>query len=355
MRRFFVRLYLIGKRIFLNPFFFIMLGAMLLLAIWQRVSLASSEAYDYAAGIYVDEEEHATGSLSNTLTDKLTDLDSSVIFIKYDSYEELYRDVCNEKLVCGFIIPGNLDEINDTAGLKDSIEVLSGPGALLQYSVSEIVYSEFIRLKGRDIIKNYVNSTAFFVNEDISAELDEDYEYYLTGSDTFHINFITYSEGRENSGEDSTSRVVFPLRGMLSLLTCLGALWGMLLWSMDLEGGVLARMNGPDCLKCKAVYISLPSLFLMFFSLISLMVAGNFGNFLRECAGGLMLWSLSVIFALLIGTIIKKSRQISVFIAVFAMLCLIFCPIFSDISDYVPVVKYINKLFVPYYYLRLFF
>jgi len=83
------------------------------------------------------------------------------------------------------------------------------------------------------------------------------------------------------------------------------------------------------------------------FSTIALILSGNYTNFGTETVMMLLYILASASFCTLVGAVIPSRRAFGIIIPIVLIGCLVFCPIFFDLSQY----RIIQLLLPPYYYL----
>ena len=88
--------------------------------------------------------------------------------------------------------------------------------------------------------------------------------------------------------------------------------------------------------------------------LLAIWMGGSGQGMIKEMAamGGYIV--LIVAFSGLLGSICKKPQVLCCLIPFFMIGSLIFCPVILDAGKFFPVLRGVGRLFLPYYYLRLF-
>ena len=122
----------------------------------------------------------------------------------------------------------------------------------------------------------------------------------------------------------------------------------------DREKGIFETISIKYRILCQIVYVLIPTLLFAVSALLTICFSGIWTGVARELIGILILVLLTLVFSQLLIVITKKSSVCIACIPGLLIGCLIFCPVFIQVSNYVPVAEFIEKLFVPYYYLKLF-
>lgn len=352
MKKFFTRLLILAKRQFKNPMLIILLIAIPLTSLCVKLIPQSDEKKSYLAGIYVDGND----KVSKELSESLCEYSGSFTFVMYDNLDLMYRDVENTTLLCGYIFPDDLTYRTIDEDCRNSITVIKQPSNTLQNSINEIVYSRLIRIQGRYIITGYVDSTGIFAESgvDYINELLTYYNKYLESDITFHMAYETYGVNGLVKSDASIKPVTFPTRGILSVLVFLSGLFGGLLWRQDMEKGVFTTLPVSQRRMCLVLYPLIPA---TAFGVVCIFAIGLFGitvSAFIEVAAMALLVALSVLFTILLVCLTRKSKNYAAIIPVLLLCCLIFCPVFINTSLYIPAARFVEKLFVPYYYLKFF-
>lgn len=352
MRNFMTWLTIITKHLLKNPLIPAFVLLIPIICVISSVYRSDSAQDVYRAGIYVDGDDEAAVELAQALYK----YEGSYEFIEYKDIDELYKDVKNSYLISGFVFPDDLGEKAADVNCEDAILVIQQPSNSIQGSINEIVYSKLIAIEGRTIITSHIDSLGLFdmTDTEYTDRLMDYYNKYLQSDVTFHLLYKTYGINGINESDASIGRVTFPLRGILSILVFLSALFGSVTYMKDIEKGCFCSVSGGRRAMCRFIYPLIPSVLFGIMTLISLGISGNLNTFGVEAAAMLMLIALSSIFAALMTFITRKS---SVFITCIPMLllgCLVFCPVFINAGSYIPAARFVEKIFMPYYYLELF-
>lgn len=349
MRKFFTWLAMLTKRQLKSPLFIAILVLIPAAAAASGAIPSLNEGSSLTAGVYADGNDPAAAELS----DNLVKYEGSFDFVKYDDLDALYRDVKNTRLNCGYVFPNDLSERTDNA--SGSILVLHHPSNTIQASINEVIYAELLRIQGRGIITEHVKSLGLFAESDTEyiGELLRLYERYLNGNATFKLAYHTYGAGGLTEKDITKSTVSFPVRGILSVMVFLAALFGGVTWMRDREKGIFAMLTGSYGSLCRILYIMIPT---VFFGLVSLLALATLGLYVStvELTAMLTLILLSCLFSFIMTAVTRKSRSFAACIPVLLLGCLLFCNIFINASSYVPAAKFVEKIFVPYYYLSFF-
>lgn len=343
---------LMTKRQLKNPLFVCLLLLVPLCAFLMTNLLPASRPVEYLVGIYQEGDD----PLSQTLTLALTQQKDGFTFVEYEDTDKMKQDVMNSTLVCGYMLPPNLSKKATLNGNKTPIQVLMQASATIQPAINEIVYSELLKLQGPTILWNYVQSTELFSENEpaIQKELEDKYRAYTVSSSTFHIDYITADSQSALHTDPSMTSIAFPIRGVLSILILLSGIFGSVLWRKDQEKGVFQVFSAKKRRLTRVLYIGIPTFLFGISAFVTLLFCKDFTNWPKEILAMITYLILVCIYSCLLMYMVKKSSHMTAFIPILMLGCLIFCPIFINAGLFIPAVKIVEKLFVPYYYLQFF-
>lgn len=352
MKKLFTWCFLLGKRTIKNPLLIILMLVMPLLALAANKIPSFHNDVSYEAGIYFD----GTDELSAALMESVLGTKGIFSFTEYTDIEEMTNDVKTKKICCGYILPDDLSERVELKEIYGCIQVIMQPSESLQPAINEYMYAELIRLQNYNILTEYVTDKEWFAVTDTDSmeELIEYYEYYADSDKTFHINFETYGDSGLQTNEDAVSTIAFPIRGILSIMVFLSGIFGCVTFLSDKEKGIFETINIKYRILCQILYVLIPTLLFAISAMLTIVFSGIWTGALRELIGMLILILLTLAFSQLLIVVTRKSSVCIACIPGLLIGCLIFCPVFVQVSYYVPAAEFIEKLFVPYYYLKLF-
>lgn len=281
---------------------------------------------------------------------------SSVLgFYLCNSTEELYDNIKSGDTECGYVFPKDFTRKLDTRTYSETITVISNSSNFVSSISNEVVFSAIFREYGKNIAMNYVNTTSIFssMKADALKMTAEKYDKYIDGAATFHINYNTLSNDgeTENLNDIKSTNYVFPIRGILAILIFIAGLFGCVQWLKDSENGIFAPMSYSFQHISRLLYTMIPTCLFMISSLLTIYLARLQTSFFIELRSMLYYFFLIVVVNTLLTYIIKKSRILVSIIPVLIIGSLIFCPIFINLENYLPLTNIMNKLFLPYYYL----
>lgn len=353
MRKFFTWLFLMTKKQLKSPLMIIMLVLIPIIAFVANITKTDgNKTIRYKVGIYCEGED----SLSSQLSSSLISYDGPYRFIKYNSEAQLTRDIKNDSIVAGFVLPDNLSDITSKEVMSNCIKNIRKPNLTLIAALNETVYCELIKIQGLHIITDYVKNAGLFngTNVDFEEELKGYYQKYLASTETFQIDYEIYGDSKSILDISDNPTVSFPVRGILAILIFLAAMFGGIMWLRDSEKEIFATVTESYKKLTMVFYTVIPTFAFAIASLFAIKLVGIYETTPRELGAMLLYVIIAPVFSILMIKITGKSKNYSSLLPVILLCCLVFCPIFINTSQIIPAAKYIEKLFIPYYYLRFF-
>ena len=345
-------LFILTKRTLKSPLLLILLFVMPILAVVVNNLPGFDTELAYCAGIYLEGDDKLSVDLKNDLIKG----DDVFKFVEYTDLDQMYEDVRSEKINCGYVLPANFSHRTSISQCSECITVIKPPNSNIQPAVNEFVYAALIRLQNEYILPGFVKNTGLF--EELTTEqVDSLLAYYNTYADsdrTFKAIFQSYGVAGITEQKGSTQSVTFPLRGILAIMVFLAGIFGAATFMMDREKGIFDTISIKYRILCQVVYILIPSFLFGACALLTLGLSGMFTLPMVEILAMLLLIVLVTLFGQVLIFATRNSKICIACIPGMLIGSLIFCPVFLHASSYVPAAKFIEKLFVPFYYLSIF-
>lgn len=344
---------LLVKRQLKNIFFLFILVLIPVMAFISARIDGFQESEEIRVALYARDEDELA---ADTIRDLQEDTDCYTFYL-CASEEELMQAVHSGEAECGYIFAENISERVAKEKYKNNIIQVKKSGSLLADSVNETVFSAFFQYFTREMMLNYIKGNNKFSRMDPEGyiQLDGTYDYYLNGNGTFRVEFKMLGDGKDFSETETieTQEMTFPLRNIMAVLIMMGTALGVLSWLTDREKGVFAPMKYDFVKVSRPLYAAIPTTLLGICALCS-MAAKNLtapGKELAVMAGYVVLLTGAGVLA---TYLIRKSTWVISALPVLMIGSLILCPVFIDLSVYIPALKYAQKLFLPYYYMIMF-
>lgn len=312
------------------------------------------ETEDPCVALYARDDDRMA---ADTVEDLLKDTDAYCFYL-CASEDELIQAVQKGEAECGYIFEKNITERVANEKYKNNIIQVKKTGSVMADTINETVFSSFFKFFTREMMMNYVKNNEKFARMESEGflQLDGTYDYYLNGNGTFRVEFKLFGGGTDFTETKiiETAGAAFPLRNIMAVLIMTGAALGVLNWLIDKETGVFAPMRVDFAEISRALYVMIPTSLLAVCSLCSMAAARTItfaGREIIAMAGYVVLLTLA---GTLATCFVRKSTWIISALPVLVIGSLIFCPVFIDLSLFIPGLKYVQRIFLPYYYMRMF-
>lgn len=292
--------------------------------------------------------------------DKLADMagknllnyQENIQFLKYENKEQLKDAVYTKEIQWGYVFTENFDEKIFTGNAKNSIECFKTPSSFFSKITDEIIFSAVMKEYAKEALIEYTEKSNLFSFDITKKEkniLSEKYNTYLNGKETFSFSYHSLNTG---ANEKTENFIASPIRGICAVLLLFAGLYGGILSIEYEKKGIYKRLSPLD--KQKAVVICIFSAVSMVFlsSVLSFFIAGSFRGIFYEIRL-LLFYVFSIIgFSFFLTSVFKKESILSGMIPVLMIACILFCPVFFDISLFAPNFRFIGYLLLPFYYLK---
>ena len=344
----------------LHHLFFLMLLLLIpVMAFFLHTEAADTESTQIRVALTFQNIEE-NSFLQGVQDSLLTDTDSMFTFYLCPDQDTLTNDVAAGKAECGFFFPDSLlEKLTDQRADRQILAYASSTTTLMPIA-QETVYAALFQQYEAHLLLQYLQEDASFTQlsaTQLSALLTKhltdgsvfEFTYQTTGAAFNDSSIAADSAGRQ----EKTSYVLAPFRGFLALLIFLSGFCGALQYDTDRKKQLFLRFSYRSALLCRLTEIAIPVLLASIMAFLAIAAWEN-GSLLLEGAALLLLGTLTTLFCFLLSWLIKNRTLFTATIPVLMLCCLIFTPIILDAVTFVPVIRILRYLFVPYYYLRLF-
>lgn len=322
----------------------LLLLAAMLLVVWLAGQISIPQSDNVTVGVVSTEGAHGKEVLEH-----LKERESIFSFVEYDSRETLLEDLVAGKLECGFYFSQNFEKKFEHEKLKNSVSYVCTPLTTKGEVARETFYAALFEVYGRQMLS--ARAEQLFGENASAAEstLLENNEKYLAGSEVFQVN-VEQTKAVETVR--NIAQKVFPIHGLVAVF---------LFFIMFVEYG--RRFDAGE----GKPYLALPAPMGGGFQIMGLLAAGTVPAVLGTvmvCSSGesrgvlievTAMCLLLVICALWIAFAGKWIRSMTGFTSQMFLLLLInlvFCPVFVDISAYIPAFEIVRCFFPTGLYLE---
>ena len=349
MKRLLYWLYLLVKRQLKNPVIDALLIAMPVAALIITHTASLEEAQPVRVGIVLEDDD----KIAVMTKDYLINGDYSVEFYEAESEKQLEQDIMNKKAECGYVVGTGLTEKLGSKSYSDVIELIICKSDFVSSMTDEIFFSAMFKAYSPEIAINYVNSTDMFKKHSQKAEEDirRGYEEYISGNDTFRIDFKVIGDEKDSTQPLKERTGEFPVRAVLMILVYIGGLFGIVEYYLDERKGTFMTLPYMYRAAGKPVYAFISCMLFSLSAMITLAVAGQLRGISDILHMAVYVVAVTL-FAWLVAVPVRSAGAMISLIPVLLAACLILCPVFINITAYVPFTKYIRALLLPWYMLK---
>lgn len=310
--------------------------------------------------LFAEDEDALSQKVMETLLSK----DEGVAFYKSPSLSRLREDIIEGRAACAYVFRKNLEASLDRRRLENCILLIKNGEELVTGVTNEIVISALIQNYARSLTLNFMKEKGLLADKrasglsegDLTQYFDRQFNRRLSNGSSLRLQFETLekSHGAFVTQAIETKAMSFPFRGVMAVLIYTACISGAIQWLSDRESSLFAPMERGFVRISRPLYILVPALFFSVSGLSSLYLGGTGADFFKELLTMLLYILLNVAFGSIVTLAFRKSRTLTALLPVMILGSLLLCPVFLDLRPYLPIAGVLNKLFLPYYYLRFF-
>lgn len=279
-------------------------------------------------------------------------------FFLCDSREELVDKVIRNQVECGFVFENNLTDKIGNGKAKKGVLCVKKESSVLAGAIRETVFQAYFRQVSGVILLNYAQTKEelSWVPEEGLDILRQTYEAYLESDRIFKVDFkmLGDADSFAETVDIKVQEATFPLRNMMAVFIMVGAVLGVIGWLSDREKGVFVPMKREFVMVSRVMYPFIPALLLCISTLVSLLVAGKAEDFGREVPALVCYLVILSFTGAIMSRIFQRSITLVGVLPIMILTCIILCPVFIDLANMIPVIKFIRFLLPPYYYMLFF-
>lgn len=331
------------------------LVAMPLMSLLMNLLPSMNEARLFRIGLYATADNQA----GRQAIDYLTSNDEGIIFYMADSPESLREDILNQETDCGYIIKDNLVENILEHKLDNLIVRICDLENVITQTSGEVVFSAVLRSVSKDIAIRYINDHGFFAPDTYDSAMEYFHKQFAAldeGGSSLVLNFTIPSTGTgdDTTREITTGPMTFPIRGINAIILLIACVLGAGQWITDRNNNIFRMMSPVYVFITRILYSLIPALIFGASALLSALLGDSVYGFMTELLALLVYIVILIAFCTLLTFIAKKEQHILSALPVLILFSLLMCPVFIDLSIYLPVLRAINKILPPFYYLTFF-
>lgn len=297
--------------------------------------LGFGEDLKISAGIYNESKADLSPLLS---------YEGAVKFTVFDTLEEMEASVTSKKTECGYFLTENLPEVYDKSALKGSVICYKSPSTAFDKVINEIIFSELFKSYAYDIAADLAAERGY---ADLAA-LKAAYDRFLNQDAVISLSY----EYIEDTPSEETSATPFSfLKGIFGIFIMIGGLLGAFYALKDDECGILKTMPPYKKAALFYSYFLTSALLCAASAVLGFALSGAFSP-KAELINTILYSFVCAAFAGFIYAVFPSYAVLSAISAFLPLGCLIFCPIFVDVSSLIRPAALIQKLLIPTFYIQ---
>lgn len=278
--------------------------------------------------------------------------------------QQLKDEVASRRAECGFVIGEALEERLNQKDYKRCITVYSAPSTVTAALAGEVVFASMIQLYDKDLFTDYVRENEIFEaaapagsreREVLAREASGLYDKWSANESTFRFAYAYQNENSQlRPAKETAAETVFPVRGVVAVLVFITGLYGAVMDGTDERRGMFLPLSYHERLFCRLAAMAGPVCMAAVSGLAALWCGHTMGAIIREVLIMTVYVVSVVVFSWILGRICREPQVLCCMIPFFAIGSLLLCPVFIDAGAYIPELKIVGRLFLPYQYMRWF-
>lgn len=294
--------------------------------------------------------------LKNTLVDEENNHSRALFrFYECENEEQVKAEVASRRAECGYVISKDLRDKLNEHNYRRCIRVYSAPSTVLAELSTETVFAALMKIYDREVFLDYVVE-ANKLQQKTPSQLTELagnlYDKWMGNGSTFRFEYHYTDTNRKILEENAETFTVFPVRGLVAVYLFMVGLYSAVMLEYDEKKGLFVPLCRKKRWLCRLAVLGAPVFLAALSSLGALKTGGCFLEFGKE-AVAMGIYCLGIgVFSFTVKVICRKPQIICCMIPLFLVGSLVFTPVFVDIRQFFPEWGWIEKLFLPSYYLR---
>ena len=306
-------------------------------------------------GVYTAKDSMAEEILQHCMED------SQVFqFVQYDSKAELENDVLSGKIAGGCVFDDAFSEHIEDEHFKNQVTCLTASGNSEIFALKETIYAAFLEVYSPTFLTkqspSVFDETYVEAESEVNQTLTQNFEKYMTQDALFHVVYEEVNPHKDKSDDVSENggnvSGLHPLQGVAAIFLFIMAWMCMGKKLEKTSMGLLGVLNRRSQIIYTTVQVlaelTIPAVCA---SAIVLLSGQNSRGTLFECVGMLIFVCICSVWTALAGQLIHTVTAWSGWVLTLCLIQALLCPIFVDLSSYIPSVKYLKYLLPAGWYI----
>lgn len=328
---------------------FILLLILMVLLCYLLKNRITEEGNSLTAGIYVE----VPGEKTSEITTSLIENYDSVSFYMCDSLSELKEKVATNEYECGYVFDKDFEENLKNNNLDEIVDVYYSPATFLTSMTNEYVFSEIFKEYAFNEMVAFISDKDMFHISDVNNLKDElrpSYDSYINSDDTFSFEYIDSENKTIDNSKIMSSYILLSIKGLVALFIMFAGFIGTFNLYKDEKVHVFRAFSKSERMFCKMSEIFSISIIASIVGFITLLLCRQLDNIGLEIIRFLLYACICTIYCFVLHKLVSNSYAFAALIPILVLGSIIFCPIFIDISDVIPMAKYVSYAFLPKYF-----
>lgn len=276
--------------------------------------------------------------------------ENSYVKFKIFEYEqELKNNILNGKIDWGYVLCDNLKQKILSDDNDSIIKVYEPANTVSSKLTDEVIFAEIAEAVDLEILLNYADKTDMIplsMKQKSKEYIQERYNYYKNSDAVYSFEYETIGEDKEYN-----DKYVFPLKAVISIIIFSAGLFAAAKVFEDEKKGIYKRFNNNTKILFSFISIFTVVLILGIFGIIAMYI-GKLNINIEEIFKTLIYIFSVTCFSFFVKSILRNKEFLYGAIPIIILSSLIFCPVFIDISLYIKSIAFIQKILIPYYYIK---
>ena len=264
-------------------------------------------------------------------------------FIVFETESELQKALETAEIDSGFLFSEQFEEKAEKGRTKGLITFLQTPFSAKGTVAKETVYAAFLERYGEEILLDGRKEIYGEERKDLVPFLLEKNDEYLKSGEFFRTEVEEISV-QETSGQEGLTDI-YPIQGVMGIFLFV-LLW--MTFGRRFEGngrGICLALDRKRRKKFEYLGYLAAATIPSVTGISVIMAAGESRGMVIELFRMLLLVFGGALWVSVVGAWFRSSMALSAWVLAFVVVQVVLCPVFVNLSAYLPAVKYIKYLF----------
>lgn len=324
------------KRALCKPFAVILILLIPLSAVLVNFIPQKDMSTTIKAGIYIEKAD----SYTNDLTYMLTEKEAGFVFVICENRKELTDKISAGQFDCGFVLPDGYGNSFVNHNTDNKLIMYTSPSSMFQHIAMEKLYGCMLEIYAPQLINSFISEN---YGGSYDNYIDELFEKYMNDNSVFTIKVT----GNQNFSASKQELNTFPVYELAGLLMFACALLGVLNYMKDESchsyDGLPKEKRFIYCIINIAADL-VPAAITCY---ITLIIYNSSADAVKLLLRLILYMGICILYSIIYRLVFRKYAVYQAALPIIIALALLLTPTFTDITEYIPALKYISVLFAP--------